>query len=101
MRSAAAMASSFERAGLSPVPGLDDYFQPFRFTSGVRLVEGGSRLETPEDGELAIQERQADSASRLGHRLQLEQGRQVRLATGLEARELLLGARSLLVGGRR
>jgi hypothetical protein len=44
LRAARYIAAAYERAGLVPAPGLDDYFQPFTFTSGVRLAEGGSRL---------------------------------------------------------
>ena len=43
-RAADYIAAAFEQAGLVPVPGHDDYFQPFTFTSGVRLIEGGNRL---------------------------------------------------------
>jgi hypothetical protein len=49
-RAARYVAAAFEAAGLSPVPGLDDYFQPFSFTSGVRLTEGGSHLQIREPG---------------------------------------------------
>jgi hypothetical protein len=47
-RAAHYVAAAYEAAGLSPAPGLDDYFQPFTFTSGVRLVEGKSRLAVQE-----------------------------------------------------
>ena len=49
-RAARYVASAFEQAGLVPPPGLDDYFQPFSFASGVRLLEGKSRLAADGEG---------------------------------------------------
>jgi hypothetical protein len=43
-RAAEYIRAAFERAGLVPAPGLDGYFQPFTFTSGVRQVAGANRL---------------------------------------------------------
>jgi hypothetical protein len=51
LRAAHYVAAAFEAAGLSPVPGLDDYFQPFTFTSGVRLVRDKAHLSMPEPGD--------------------------------------------------
>jgi hypothetical protein len=57
-RAARYIAAAFEQAGLSPAPGVDGYFQPFTFTSGVRLVEDGIRLSIRDggdgDGELEL-----------------------------------------------
>jgi len=51
LRAAHYVAAAFEQAGLSPVPGLDDYFQPFTFTSGVRLVRDKAHLSMPDPGD--------------------------------------------------
>jgi hypothetical protein len=49
LRAAKFIDAAFERAGLSPVPGLDGYLQPFTFKSGVRKVPDGSLLELQGD----------------------------------------------------
>ena len=51
LRASRYIAAAYRQAGLFPVPGLGDYFQPFTFTSGVRMVEGKSRLELAAAGE--------------------------------------------------
>ena len=44
LRAAWFIEAAFERRPFAPPPGVDDYFQPFTFTSGVRLIEGKSHL---------------------------------------------------------
>jgi hypothetical protein len=38
-RAAEFISTAFQQAGLRPAPGLEGYYQPFTFTSGVRLLE--------------------------------------------------------------
>ncbi|MCH7813147.1 MAG: M28 family peptidase, partial [Planctomycetes bacterium] len=44
-RAAQFIALAFQGAGLGTAPGLKDYYQPFDFTAGVRLVNGQNRME--------------------------------------------------------
>jgi len=55
LRAAWYIEATFERFGLQAPPGMDDYFQPFSFTSGVRLIEGKNHLAAGEE-KFAVQE---------------------------------------------
>lgn len=50
-RAAQYIAKVFKEAGLSPAPGLDDYYQPFTITGSARLGRSQNLAATGDDGE--------------------------------------------------
>ncbi|WP_235963178.1 M20/M25/M40 family metallo-hydrolase [Tautonia rosea] len=50
-RSAQYIAQVFKEVGLTPAPGLDDYYQPFTITGSARLGRSQSLAATVDEGE--------------------------------------------------